>query len=307
MQRSARERNVRNVAHAFVRFARGDQVGTAAGRDLPRLLQIQQCRAEGVDIAVARAKHPVVEQQPALRGLDGNGARADLHALPRRNLERRGRHHMTVAAPELHVGALRIEDVPEGRVTRVARTRQHREPAPDLARKQNPVAVIGKKCVFKLVERLEVIRPRNADRRPVVAVAPRNVVFVADLRNARIVAVDPLADLGVRTLQPEVGLLDLPPKAVDRKAYVDAHPAVRVVAPENARIVIFSFFEGNDRRVEDRIRRRKRMTPDDRVRAVTPHHLFGAGGTVLPRHIGLIRARNFQCIHINYLSFGLSS
>lgn len=102
---------------------------------------------------------------------------------------------MTVAAPELHVGALRIEDVPEGRVTRVARTRQHREPAPDLARKQNPVAVIGKKCVFKLVERLEVIRPRNADRRPVVAVAPRNVVFVADLRNARIVAVDPLADL----------------------------------------------------------------------------------------------------------------
>ena len=31
------------------------------------------------------------------------------------------------------------------------------------------------------------------------------------------------------------------------------------------------------------------------------------GGTVLPRHIGLIRARNFQCIHINYLSFGLSS
>ena len=88
---------------------------------------------------------------------------------------------------------------------------------------------------------------------------------------------------------------------------VDAHAAVGVVAAENARIVIFSFFEGNDRRVEDRIRRRKRMTPDDRVRAVTPHHLFGAGGTILPRHIGLIRARNFQCIHINYLSFGLSS
>ena len=157
------------------------------------------------------------------------------------------------------------------------------------------------------MERLEIIRPRNADRRTVVAVAPRNVVFVADLRNARVVAVDPLADLGVRTLQPEVGLLDLPPKAVDREAYVDAHPAVRVVAPENARIVIFSFFEGNDRRVEDRIRRRKRMTPDDRVLRVTPHHLFGAGGTILPRHIGLIRARNFQCIHINYLSFGLSS
>ena len=214
---------------------------------------------------------------------------------------------MTVAAPELHVGTLRIEDVAESRMPVVARTRQHREPAPDLARKQNPVAVIGKKCVFKLVERLEVIRPRNADRRPVVAVAPRNVVFVADLRNARIVAVDPLADLGVRTLQPEVGLLDLPPKAVDRKAYVDAHPAVRVVAPENARIVILAFLEGNDRRVENAVRRRKRVARDDRIGRIAPHHFFGACGTILPRHIGLIRARNFQCIHINYLSFGLSS
>lgn len=30
-------------------------------------------------------------------------------------------------------------------------------------------------------------------------------------------------------------------------------------------------------------------------------------GTILPQHVGLTRARNFQCIHINYLSFGLSS
>ena len=30
-------------------------------------------------------------------------------------------------------------------------------------------------------------------------------------------------------------------------------------------------------------------------------------GTILPQHVGLTRARNFQCIHINYLLFGLSS
>ena len=30
-------------------------------------------------------------------------------------------------------------------------------------------------------------------------------------------------------------------------------------------------------------------------------------GTILPQHVGLTRARNFQCNHINYLSFGLSS
>ena len=214
---------------------------------------------------------------------------------------------MTVAAPELHVGALRIEDVPEGRVTRVARTRQHREPAPDLARKQNPVAVIGKKCVFKLVERLEVIRPRNADRRPVVAVAPRHIILILDLGYAGIVTVNPLGDFGIGAHEFEILLANIPLDAVHRESGVDAHAAVGVVAAENARIIILAFLEGNDRRVEDRIRRRKRMTPDDRVLRVTPHHLFGAGGTILPRHIGLIRARNFQCIHINYLSFGLSS
>ncbi len=188
---------------------------------------------------------------------------------------------------------------PKGRVTRVARTRQHREPAPDLAREQHPVAVIGNKGVLQLVERLEIIRPRDADRRAVVAVAPRHVVLVADLRHARIVAVDPLADLGVRTLQPEVGLVDVPPQAVGREADVQAHAAVRVVAAENARIVIFSFFfEGNDRRVEDRIRRRKRMTPDDRVLRVTPQDLFRTRRALLPRHIGQRLARNFQCIHI---------
>ena len=306
MERRAGECDVRNVARQLVNLARRYQVRAAAGDRLPRLVEVEQRRTERIDITVARAQHPVVEQQPALRGLDGNGPRADLHALPRRNLERRGRHHMTVAAPELHVGALRIEDVPEGRVTRVARTRQHREPAPDLARKQNPVAVIGKKCVFKLVERLEVIRPRNADRRPVVAVAPRDVIFVVDLRNTRVVAVNPLGDFGIGAHEFEILLADIPLDAVHRESGVDAHAAVGVVAAENARIVILAFLEGNDRRVENAVRRRKRVARDDRIGRITPHHLFGAGGTILPRHIRHGRAYDFQVIH-NYLSFGLSS
>ena len=307
MERRAGECDVRNVARQLVNLARRYQVRAAAGDRLPRLVEVEQRRTERIDITVARAQHAVVEQQPALARLDGHGTRTDLHALPCRHLESRRRHHMPVAAPELHVGTLRIEDVAESRMPVVARTRQHGETAVDLAGEQNPVAVEGDEGVFQLVERLKIVRPCDADRRAVVAVAPRDVIFVVDLRNTRVVAVNPLGDFGIGAHEFEILLADIPLDAVHRESGVDAHPAVRVVAPENARIVILPFFEGNDRRVEDRIRRRKRMTPDDRVRAVTPHHLFGAGGTILPRHIGLIRARNFQCIHINYLSFGLSS
>ena len=87
---------------------------------------------------------------------------------------------------------------------------------------------------------------------------------------------------------------------------VDAHAAVGVVAAENARIVILAFLEGNDRRVENAVRRRKRVARDDRIGRIAPHHFLGAGGTILPRHIRHGRAYDFQVIH-NYLSFGLSS
>ena len=306
MERRAGECDVRNVARQLVNLARRYQVRAAAGDRLPRLVEVEQRRTERIDITVARAQHAVVEQQPPFRGLDGNGARADLHALPRRNLESRGRHHMTVAAPELHVGTLRIEDVAESRMPVVARTRQHGETAVDLAGEQHAVAVEGDEGVLQLVERLEVVGPRDADRRAVVAVAPRDVIFVVDLRNTRVVAVNPLGDFGIGAHEFEILLADIPLDAVHRESGVDAHAAVRIVAAENARIVILAFLEGNDRRVENAVRRRKRVARDDRIGRIAPHHFFGACGTILPRHIRHGRAYDFQVIH-NYLSFGLSS
>ena len=160
--------------------------------------------------------------------------------------------------------------------------------------------------VLQLVERLEVVGPRDADRRAVVAVAPRHIILILDLGYAGIVTVNPLGDFGIGAHEFEILLADIPLDAVHRESGVDAHAAVGVVAAENARIIILAFLEGNDRRVENAVRRRKRVARDDRIGRIAPHHFFGAGGTILPRHIGLIRARNFQCIHINYLSFGLS-
>ena len=223
MQRRAGERHVRHVARALVRLTRGDQVRAAARRDFPRLIQVEQCRAERIDVAVARTEHPVVEQQPPFAGLDGHGPRADLHALPGRNLERRGRHHVAVASPELHVGRLGIENVAERRMPVVARTRKHREFPADLAGEQHAVAVERDEGVFQLVERLKIVRPCDADRRAVVAVAPRDVIFVVDLRNTRVVAVNPLGDFGIGAHEFEILLADIPLDAVHRESGVDAH------------------------------------------------------------------------------------
>ena len=208
---------------------------------------------------------------------------------------------MAVAAPVAEVGRLGVEDVAERRVTRVARAREHGEIAADFPREQHAVAVVGQEGVLQLAERLEILRPRHADGRAVVAVAPRHIVSVADFRHARVVAVDPLADFGVGARQAQVGLVDVPLQAVDREADVQAHAAVRVVAAENAGVVVLPFFERNDRRVENAVRGRKRIAPDDRIGRIAPHNLLGADGTFFPRHIRQCRAYDFQIAHVIWL------
>ena len=127
---------------------------------------------------------------------------------------------------------------------------------------------------------------------------PSSMWLVADLRHARIVAVDPLPDLGVGARQAEVGLVDVPPQAVGREADVQAHAAVRVVAAENAGVVVPAFWERHDGRIENTVRGRQGVAADDRVLRVTPQDLFRTRRALLPRHIGQRLARNFQCIHI---------
>ena len=307
MQRRAGEGDVGHVAHALVGHLRRNQIRAAAGQHLPGLVEVEQRRAEGVDIAVARAQHAVVEEQPPLRGLDGDGARTDFHALPGAHLECGGRHHVAVVSPVLHVGAFGVEDVAEGGVARVARTRQHGELAVNLAGEHHAVAVVGQEGVLQLVEGLEVGRPGHADGGAVVAVAPRHVVLVVDFGHTRVIAVDPLPHFGVGTLEVEILLLDVPVDAVDREADVNPHPAVGVVAAKDTRIVVLAVLEGNDRRVEDAVRGRKQVARDNRVGRIAPEHLFRAGGTLLPRHVRKRRTCDFQiAVHEFTLVYWLS-
>lgn len=62
----AGEANVRHVAHALVRSLRRDEVRTRTVCSLPGLLEVEQSRTECVNVAVARAEHAMIEQQPTL-------------------------------------------------------------------------------------------------------------------------------------------------------------------------------------------------------------------------------------------------
>lgn len=60
------EAYVRHVAHTLVRSLRTDEVRTRTVCGLPRLLEVEQCRTEGIYITVARTEHAMIEEQPAL-------------------------------------------------------------------------------------------------------------------------------------------------------------------------------------------------------------------------------------------------
>ena len=124
---------------------------------------------------------------------DDTNIRMRLHAgFSANDLELRGAHDEAVPPPELHVGRLRIVNVPERSVSGVARARQHGVASADFAGEEDTVAIVGQESILQLMKRLEIVRPGDAyGGLPLVAVAPRDVVFAVEQHHARVVAVDP--------------------------------------------------------------------------------------------------------------------
>ena len=82
-------------------------------------------------------------------------------------------------------------------MARVARTGKHREFASDLLREHHSVPVIREEGVLQLMEHLKISRPRDTDRRAMVAVAPSHIVLAVKESHPRIISINPLCDLGV--------------------------------------------------------------------------------------------------------------
>ncbi len=189
---------------------------------------------------------------------------------------------MTVPAPKFEVGRLRVKDVPESRVAGVARAGKHGEMSMNLTREHHPVAVVGKEGVFHLVEGLEVGRPRHADCRAMVAVAPCDIVPVPYPADSRVVAIDQFRYLRVGSAEIHVLLTDVPFEAIDGKTGMKPHTAVGVVAAEYSGEIVAVLFEGHYGRVKDGVRGAQLVAADDGISVAAPHHLPAPLGSVLP-------------------------
>ena len=225
----------------------------------------------------------MVDEQPALRGLDGDGSCTDLETLPGTYLEVRRCHHVSVMSPELEIRRLAVKYVPKGCMTIVTRTTQHSVATIDLAREEDAIAIERQKCILQLVESLEVLRPRHSDGGSMVAIAPRDIVATIDLCHSRVVAIDPLPHLG--DVAPEVYLIrrDVPGEPISAKPHVETHPPIGVVAPEDTGKPVP---ERDDGTIEYTVTCRRLVPTDYGILAVSPERGIASLRTILPRHIG---------------------
>ena len=169
---------------------------------------------------------------------------------------------VAVTAPKFQIRALADVNVPEGRVTVVAGTAHHHVHAADFPGKEHPVAVEGQKGVFQLVEGFKILRPCHADGGPVIAVAPRDVVFALHGGDARVVAVFVHRDLAVRTDKVNRLVVDLPMNAVFAAPGKQIHADGTAVAAENA---CKAAAKGNDRRVKYAVGALVAVAADNRI------------------------------------------
>ena len=114
---------------------------------------------------------PVVDHQPPLVRLNRDRAGADFRGLPSGFIPLDGAHHMPMASPELQIRALADEHIAERRMPRITGPREHHIHSIDLPGKHHPIAVVGQKRVFQLMEALKILRPAHADSRPMIPVA----------------------------------------------------------------------------------------------------------------------------------------
>ena len=177
----------------------------------------------------------MINHQPAFGGLDGDGAGADLGALPAVG----GAHHITVLAPVHHIQALAQVDIAEGRVPVITGAAEHHILAVDFAREEHPIAIEGQQGVFKKMEALKVESIADADGGAVVAVAPGDVITVFQPDEARIVAILELRQLRVIVNPLDRFGVDVPVDAVCAAPAMDIHLALFVVAAKNAGEIIF--------------------------------------------------------------------
>ena len=123
-----------------------------------------------------------------------------------------------------------------------------------------------------------------------VAIAPSDVEAVADLRHARVIAIDHFADLRVGALKDERSWIDLPIERIGAETDVDAHLHRFVV---HAKYSCKAIAKRNHSTIKDAVGSWQMIATDDRICGKSPKYLGSVLGTIFPREIG--QSRGADC------------
>ena len=282
-QGGAGEAHIRHEAPFLVPFLRCQQIILAAVEYLRGLVYVEDSRADTVNVAVAGVHDTVVEQQPALVGLNRSSASAYLEVFPP---VAAASHNVAVVSPKFHVLALGEKNVPESGVTVVAGTGEHNVIFAYLTREENCVPVVWEKRVLKTGEGLEIGGFSYSDSGAVGVLTPHYIVCIVYLYETRII--------GVRRHKGSSGLVGkgnlirfkFPVECVLAPSEINVRDAVPLFASEHADV---SAFVGHYCAVEDTCHVGERVPVDDRVFGIPPDRSGTGLGLVLPRHTGKSR------------------
>ena len=169
----------------------------------------------------------------------------------------------------------------------------------DLAREKSSVPVVRQKGVFKLLKMNEILGAGKTDGRAVIAVAPSDVVLVADRRHARIIGVLVFEHLGIVAFEIDRLRLKRPFETVRAAAHVQMRHAVHALGAKHADETALP---GNDRAVVNAGHPRERATADDRVGVITPDDVRVASRLRLPGNIRHCGANDSE-LHGDVLEF----
>ena len=230
----------------------------------------------------------MIDQQPALVGLNGNGAGADFGGLPGRLIPLHGTHHVAVAAPEFHIRALADEHVSERRVAGVTGPGEHHIQPVDFPGEQYAVAVIGQEGVFKLVEGLEILRPAHADGGAVIPVAPGYVILPVHKAHPGVIPVLPGRHIRI-ALKMDRLVLNLPMDAVLAESGEDIHTHGPAVTAEHTGEAVA---ERHNRAVEHAVGPLDGVASDDGVAGIAPYGHMAVRRLRLPGEVFQLVSNN---------------
>ena len=242
-----------------------------AAQHLPGLLQVQQGHAKAVDKSVATGQDTVIEEEPSLVGLNGNGACADLCGAPGA-IERR--HDVTMTAPISEIGTFAIENLPKGGVAVVAGAGEHGIVSVYFSGKQYAIAVTGQKGIFKLVKIFEIIGVGETDGRAMIAVAPSYIIAIFDKAYPGIIAIYEMPDLRIVAVKSDGGWVNLPVNGILTFSGVEAHFPRFVIHTEYTTKFIA---KGDHGAVKNTVCTRDGVSWDYGILLVAPN-VFTAGG-----------------------------